>query len=123
MEITFLVAKVMGIYMVVSGFMLILKGKSLVMMMKDFYNHPALVYLTSTILIFLSSIYLIQFNLWDSVPRVIVTIFVWLIMLKGLSYIFIPKLLSGISVKKYQKYFMLYGFIAMFVGIYLFLLK
>lgn len=123
MEITFLIAKIMGIYMMVSGFVLILKGKSLIMIMKDFYDHPALMYLTGTILIFLSSIYLIQFNLWDFTYRAVVTIFVWLIMLKGLSYIFIPKFLSEIPIKKYQKYFVLYGFVSIFVGVYLFLLR
>lgn len=123
METTILVIKILGIYMIVSGFMLLVKGKSITNMMKDFFDHPALIYLTSIILIFLSSLYLLQYNIWDGTYRTIITIFVWIIFLKGLTYIFLPELLSEISIKKYQKYFAIYGVIAIFVGLYLFTLK
>ena len=123
MDTTILVVKVLGIYLITSGLLLVLKKKSLTILLKDFYNHPALVYLTSTILIFLSSIYLLQYNIWDGTYKTIVTLFVWLVMIKGLCYIFIPELLSKISIKKFQKYFILYGVITIIIGIYLFLLK
>lgn len=123
MDNTLLVAKILGIYLVISGFLLLVRGKSITSMMKDFYDHPALIYLTSTILIFISSLYLLQYNIWDGTSRVIVTIFAWSTFLKGITYIFFPKLLSDISIKKYQKYFALYGVIAIFVGLYLFTLK
>ncbi len=123
METTILVTKVLGIYMMSSGLLLILKKKSLIILLKDFYDHPALIYLTSTILIFLSSIYLLQYNIWDGTYKTIITIIVWLTMAKGLCYIFIPEILSKISVNKHQKYFILYGLIAFFVGLYLFILK
>ena len=123
MEITILIAKVLGIYMMTSGLLLMLKKKSLIILLKDFYEHPALVYLTSTILIFLSSLYLLQYSIWDGTYRVIVTIFVWLVMIKGLCYIFIPETLNKIPVNKYKRYFVLYGFVAIVVGIYLFTLK
>ena len=105
MEITILIAKVLGIYMMTSGLLLMLKKKSLIILLKDFYEHPALVYLTSTILIFLSSLYLLQYSIWDGTYRVIVTIFVWLVMIKGLCYIFIPETLYKIPVNKYKRYF------------------
>ena len=123
MEITILIAKVLGIYMMTSGLLLMLKKKSLIILLKDFYEHPALVYLTSTILIFLSSLYLLQYSIWDGTYRVIVTIFVWLVMIKGLCYIFIPETLNKIPVNKYKRYFVLYGFVAIVVGIYLFTIK
>ncbi|MEI7688857.1 MAG: hypothetical protein WCI91_01590 [Candidatus Nomurabacteria bacterium] len=123
METTILVIKVLGIYMMSSGLLLILKKKSLIILLKDFYSHPALIYLTSTILIFLSSIYLLQYNIWDGSYKTIVTVIVWLTMVKGLSYIFIPEILNKISVNKYQRYFVLYGLIAFVVGLYLFTLK
>lgn len=123
MDITILCAKVLGIYMMVSGLMLIVKGKSLTILLKDFFDHPALIYLTGVILIFLSSIYLLQYNIWNGTFNIVVTLFAWLVLLKGLAYIFAPKLLSEISVKKYQKYFALYGIIAILVGLFLFFIK
>lgn len=91
--------------------------------MKDFFDHPATVYLTGIILIFLSSMYLIQYNVWDGTWRSLVTLFAWLVMVKGLLYVFKPKALSEGMIKRYKGAFGLYGIIAVIVGIYLFFLQ
>ena len=58
MDTTLLVAKILGIYLVISGLFLLIRGKSIPHLLKDFFNHPAIVYLTGVILVFLSSLYL-----------------------------------------------------------------
>lgn len=63
MDTTILIAKILGIYLVISGLFLIIRGKTLAHILKDFFDHPAIVYLTGVILIFLSSIYLLQYNI------------------------------------------------------------
>ncbi|KKS03922.1 MAG: hypothetical protein UU58_C0013G0009 [Candidatus Nomurabacteria bacterium GW2011_GWA2_41_25] len=123
MDITILVAKILGIYLVVSGLFLILKGKTVPHLLKDFFDHPAIVYLTGVILIFLSSTYLIQYNVWDGTWKTVVTFFVWLVMLKGLAYIFAPQMLNEIAVKKFRNTFGIYGLAAVIIGLYLFFLK
>lgn len=123
MDITILVLKILGIYMVVSGLFILFKGKTVPHLLKDFFDHPATVYLTGIILIFLSSMYLIQYNVWDGTWRTIVTVFVWLVMLKGLVYIFFPKIISEETINKMRNLFGAYGLIAVVVGIYLFFLK
>lgn len=123
MDITILVAKVFGIYLVVAGLFIIFKGKTIPHLLKDFFDHPAVSYLTGIILIFLSSMYLIQYNTWDGTWKTLVTVFVWIIMLKGLAYVFIPQTLGKIAEKKFRYLLKLYGLIAIIVGVYLFLLK
>lgn len=123
MDTTILVAKVLGIYLVVAGLFLIVKGKTLPHMLRDFFDHPAVCYLTGIILIFLSSMYLIQYNIWDGTWKTAITVFVWLIMIKGLAYVFVPQTLNEITVKKFRGMFVIYGLIAILVGIYMFLLK
>ncbi|MFA6585749.1 MAG: hypothetical protein WCS86_01135 [Candidatus Paceibacterota bacterium] len=120
MDITILVAKIFGIYLVVAGLFLLIKGKTIPHLLKDFFDHPAVVYLTGIILIFLSSMYLIQYNIWDGTWQTLVTIFVWLVMIKGLAYIFIPQTLSEASIKKFKGAFNVYGFLAIVIGLYLF---
>ena len=122
MDITILVAKILGIYLIVSGLFLLLKGKTVPHLLKDFFDHPATVYLTGVILIFLSSMYLVQYNIWDGSWKVIVTIFAWIVMLKGLSYILFPQALNQITVTKFRKSFGIYGVIAIIIGVYLFFL-
>jgi len=122
MDITILVAKILGIYLIVSGLFLLLKGKTVPHLLKDFFDHPATVYLTGVILIFLSSMYLVQYNIWDGSWKVLVTLFAWIVMLKGLSYILFPQALNQIMVKKFRKSFGIYGVIAIIIGTYLFFL-
>lgn len=123
MDITILVVKILGIYLVVSGLFLVLKGKTVPNLLKDFFDHPATVYLTGIILIFLSSMYLIQYNIWDGTWRSLVTLITWLIMFKGLAYIFAPQILNEIAIKKFRGLFGLYGLLAILVGLYLFFLN
>ena len=120
MDISILTLKILSIYLVISGLFLIIKGKTVPVLLKDFFDHPATVYLTGIILIFLSSMYLIQNNIWDGTWKTIVTVFVWLVMFKGLGYIFFPKALSSAAIKKSRGLFGIYGFIAVVVGLYLF---
>jgi len=122
MDITILVAKVLGVYLVVAGLFLLIKGKTIPHLLKDFFDHPAIVYLTGIILIFLSSMYLIQYNIWDGGWKTVVTVFIWLVMLKGFTYIFFPKVLSEINVQKFRGAFGAYGVIAIILGLYIFFL-
>lgn len=123
MDITILVAKVMGIYLIVAGIFLIAKGKSVPHLLRDFFDHPAITFLAGIILIFLSSMYLIQYNTWDGIWRTVVTIFIWLVMLKGLIYVFIPRMLSEMVIKNSRGLFGVYGLMAVLVGFYLFFLN
>ncbi|MFH1473144.1 MAG: hypothetical protein ABIF06_01895 [bacterium] len=122
MDITILVAKLFGIYLVVAGSFLFFKGKSVPHLLRDFFDHPAMMYLTGIILIFLASMYLIPYNVWDGTWRTFVTVFVWLVMLKGLLYVFAPQVLSKMVIRKFRGWFKLYGIIAVVVGVYMFLL-
>ena len=122
MDITLLSAKILGIYLIVSGLFLLTKGKTVPHLLRDFFDHPAIVYLTGVILIFLSSMYLIQYNIWDGSWKTLMTLFAWIIMLKGLFYIFFPQMLDEAYVKKFRGTFGVYGLIAIIVGLYLFFL-
>src|SRR3989338_9057488 len=123
MDTIILVSKILGIYLVVSGLFLLIKGRTIPHLLKDFFNHPATVYLTGIILIFLSSMYLIQYNIWDGTWRALVTLFAWLVMLKGLAYVFVPQALNEASVKRFKGLFGVYGLIAILIGLYLFFLN
>ena len=123
MDITILMAKALGIYLVVSGLFLVFKGKTVPHLLKDFFDHPAATYLTGIILVFLSSMYLIQYNIWDGTWKTVVTVFVWIIGLKGIAYIFTPKVISEVAMKKSRKLFGVYGVISIVIGVTLFLLK
>lgn len=113
-----LIAKVLGIYLVVGGMFAIFRGKTLPHMLKDFFGHPAVVYLTGVILVFLASLVLLQ----NKELGTLVSLFVWLVLVKGLSYIFFPEVLQKMVTKKLLDTVSTYGLVAVAVGAYLFYL-
>lgn len=123
MDTTLITLKILSVYLIISGFFIIFRRKSIPHLLKDFFDHPATVYLTGVILIFLSSMYLIQYSIWDGSWKTLVTVFAWLVGLKGLIYIFAPKLLSEVAIRKSKHFFITYGVIAIIVGMYLFTLN
>jgi len=64
MDVLVLTSKLLGVYLGVSGLFLIFKSKTVPHLLEDFFEHRAVTYLTGIILIFLSSMYLIQYNIW-----------------------------------------------------------
>jgi len=119
MDTTLVLAKVFAIYFVVSGLFLIFKGKSLPLILKDFYDHPAVGYLTGTILLFLGLLLVLQNNIWDGSWRMLVTVFGWLALGKGLAYLFFPKFLSDIPVRRLRSLMVVSGVVLVAAGGYL----
>lgn len=117
METTLLVAKVMGVYLIISGLFLLIRGKSLPMMMKDFFDHPAIVYLTGVILIFISTLYLVGNNVWDGTWNTVVTIFVWMVLAKGIAYVLFPEVLHKVSNNFMVKGLNIYGVVGIVIGL------
>lgn len=120
MELSLFAAKILGIYLVISGLFLIFRGKTVPHLMQDFFGHPAIVYLTGVILIFLSSAYLLEHNIWDGTWRSAITAFVWMTLFKGLAYIFAPEMLKNMSSRKVFESVSLFGLLALAGGIFLF---
>lgn len=116
-----LVAKVLGVYLAVSGLFLIFRGKTVPHLLKDLFDHPAVTYLVGIMMIFLSSMYLIQYNIWDGSWKTFITVFMWAVMAKGILYVFAPQVLSEIAIKKSRKIFGIFGALSVAVGLYLFL--
>ena len=120
MEISLIATKILGLYLVVSGLFMVFRGKTLPHMMKDFFDHPAVLYLAGVILIFLSSLFLLQGNIWDGTWRTVITIVAWATLIKGIVYILAPDMLRKMVTKKLMDTVSLYGVIAIVAGVYLF---
>ena len=120
MDISIVAAKIVGLYLVISGLFLMFRGKTIPNLLKDFFGHPAVVYLTGVILIFLSGVFLIQNNIWDGTWRTLITILSWLVLIKGIAYIFAPEALHKMITKKALSSLNVYGLVAIVAGVLLF---
>lgn len=122
MEMTLIAAKILGLYLVVSGLFLLLRGKTVPHLLKDFFGHPAIMYLAGVILIFLSALFLMEHNIWDGTWRTLVTVFAWAVFLKGLGYIFFPEALHQMVTKKILGMTGVYGIVSVAAGVALYYL-
>ncbi len=122
MDIALVAAKVLGVYLIVSGLFLMFRGKTVAQLIRDLFDHPAVVYLAGALLIFLSSLFLIQYNVWDGTWHTLVTVLMWAVLAKGVMYILAPEALHKMVSKKMMKSLNLYGLVALVVGVYLFFL-
>lgn len=117
METSLVVAKILGIYLVVSGLFFLFRGKTVPQLLKDFFDHPAIMYLTGAILIFLSVLFLLANNIWDGTWRTIITLVAWAVLFKGIAYILAPDVLHKMVSKKVLDMVPVYGVVAIIAGI------
>lgn len=115
-----MIAKVFGIYLVVSGLFLLLRGKTLPLLMKDFFEHRAVTFLAGVVLIFVGGTLVVRHNLWDGTWRTWVTVFGWLALVKGAAYILFPEALARINVQRLRPWLGLFGAVAIVLGVILF---
>ena len=119
MDFSLLMAKVIAGYFIISGLFVLLRGKTFMMVIKDFFKHPALVYLAAIILVFAGLTITIRHNVWDGTWRTWVTVFGVLILLKGLAYVFISDVMAKFPFGKMGAWLKLIGLVMIAIGGYL----
>lgn len=119
MDSTIIAAKALGLYLIISGLFLMFRGKTVPNLLKDFFGHPAVVYLTGMILVFLSVLFLIQNNTWDGTWHTLITVLVWAVFLKGLAYVFAPNALHRMITRKFLGSLSVYGLVTLAAGVFL----
>jgi len=121
MELSILLAKVMGIYLVVAGVGVFLKQSSIRQAVNDFYKNDFLAYLAGAFTLILGLLVVLNHNIWESSWVVIVTILGWIILLKGAMYLLLSesvmKKLTGIFNNKSM--YGLWSVIVIVLGAYL----
>jgi len=120
MDFSLTMAKVLAVYMVVSGLFLLLRAKTLPMLLKDFFGHPAVVYLAGAILVFLGSTLVFRSQYWAAEWQTWTMLFGALVLLKGIVYILIPQALARIHLERSRVGVAITGLISIALGVLLF---
>lgn len=123
MELTFVVAKVFAIYLFISGWFLLLRRKTLTHVLRDFFEHPAIVHFAGVFLIFLGGTLVVSYAAWREDARTLITVFGALALLKGTAYLFFSKQLSRIHIDRSRPAVAIWGIVAIALGVYLFQLQ
>ncbi len=121
MELTFLLAKVFGLYALITGVAIIMNRRHIMLAVAALVEERFAQLLTGIVSL-LFGLFLINIhNDWSTFFTGLVSLFGWLAFLKGLFYLFAPEATLGRLIKKLnaRKWYMIDGGIAVIAGLYL----
>lgn len=118
MNTTVIIVQTLGAYFIISGLFLMFKQKTLVMILHELSKNRVLTYVIGIFISITGAALVLGNIVRDSVTNFI-EIISWLILIKGLIYIFFPAVLKNF-IRPFNKItFFLGGLTALAVGIYL----
>lgn len=121
MEMSILLAQVIGIYLVLEGIVILTQKKFVMNVVDDFGSHKALMYVTGAMVMVLGLLIVLNHNVWESTWRVVPTLVGWAMVLKGVMLFFVPQTILRQARKfaKNRNMAVLAGVVALAVGAYL----
>ncbi len=109
--------KALSVYMVASGLVLMFRGKTLPLMLKDFVEHRAMMWLAGLVLILIGAPLA-----FPAGEILLVTVLGWLILAKGVMYILFPELASRFVVKMSRPLLAVLGVVTIVFGVFVYTL-
>ena len=97
-----LIAKILGPYMVIVAIGILCNLKSYQKMMEDFLKNTALIYLGGVFALIVGLLIVLFHNVWMVGWQVIITIFGWIALIKGIWLIVFPNSVGKVT-QAYQK--------------------
>ena len=121
MEISLLLAQIMGLYLMLEGLTILTRRKFVLNIVNDISNNKALMFVTGAMVFILGLLVVLNHNIWEATWRVVPTIIGWGMVIKGALIFFVPGVMMD-KAKKFAKnrnLAVLAGVVALAVGAYL----
>ena len=120
MDISIFLAKVIGLFLVISTLAIIIRYKKFVSIEEEAAKNKILIYLSGFIALIIGILLIISHNIWVLDWRVVITLIGWMVFVKGVLRIFFPELAIKIIGKKSSKKWLLWAEVIFFlIGLYL----
>lgn len=121
MDNNLLIAKILGVYMLASGLVMLFRGKTLALVLKDLFDHRALTWVAGLVLIVLGGFMAFAENVFTGAGSEWVRVFGWIVLAKGFLYIVYPEFLEK-AAKVSKGLSAVWGIIAIALALWLFML-
>jgi len=100
MEHSIFLAKVIGLFGAISTLAIIVRYKTYLEIEADSAKNPIIIYLSGFIILIIGILLVVSHQVWSGDWRVVITIFGWLFLLKGIIRIFFPETAKKLFEKK-----------------------
>ena len=97
MESSIFLARLLGPYCIIVALGILLNLKTYRKVMEDFFKNPALVYISGVMALLFGLLVVLFHNVWAAEWTVIITVFGWLGLIKGIWLIVFPNRLAKIT--------------------------
>lgn len=90
METTILLTKLIGLYILILGLAIVLRRKMVIEIVHEIFQNKSLAYIVGIMLVIVGLLVVLNHNIWQGTVETIITVIGWLVLAKGLVYLFIP---------------------------------
>ncbi len=120
MELSIFIAKLLAIVYIAIGVGMLLNGKHYKQMINDIMGTPGIIYLGGIMALIAGYLMVTYHNIWVKDWTVIITVFGWLALVKGVSLLAFPKTFIGFSKSMMKKWnFTVVGACVLILGLIL----
>lgn len=101
MNISLYLGRFFGLYLLIAGLLLIVRGHSLRVIIHDFYKNPPLIVIGGALALILGLLLVLAHNVWEWNWRVLVTLLAYSTLIRGIFHLYLPEQAH----RFYQSYF------------------
>ncbi|MBU1125656.1 MAG: hypothetical protein KKC84_06500 [Candidatus Omnitrophica bacterium] len=102
METSVFLAQILGPYCIIVGIGMLLNQKTILKVMEDLLKNTALLYLGGAFSLIIGLLIVVSHNIWSADWKVLITLFGWLGILKGVWLMIFPNTTAHLA-KAYHK--------------------
>lgn len=119
MDTSVLIAKVMGIFMLVGGVSALMNKDAYKKAVKEYSKSFILVAFDASIALMLGALFVAVHNVWVADFRGLITLFGWLMLVEGAFALLFPSAMQGFAKSVGKSGFTFFSFVMLLVGAYL----
>jgi hypothetical protein len=90
MDTSLFLAKILGLYLLIMGIAMLLKGNSIKVIIHNVVSSPPLVFISGAITLFIGILLITNYNVWHLDWFLAITIIGWICIIRGLMCLFFP---------------------------------
>ena len=121
MELTLLLAKVFGLYMLFGGILVLMRPRYIMLAVAALIEDKSLRLVFGIIGILLGLLLVNTHNTWNTLPEILVSLIGWAALVKSVMYLFLKESTMDKIVKMFmdRKWYVIDGIVAILFGAYL----
>lgn len=121
MYISFFLAKVIGLYLIITCGAMLVRRKRLMVIVEQFIENSAMTLLSGIMSLILGLLMVVSHNVWVFNWRILITLIGWLTLIKGIAWLYFPSAMRQYAERMVEnKTYMATLVVSLVIGFFLF---